>query len=78
MIHEMEATLDKLAADIEAVDSTYTSARARNYISFSDDSTGFADQIGLVHSLLYSFLILIALWVFVLLWKIHSDKEKEV
>ena len=78
MIHEMEATLDKLAADIEAVDSTYTSARARNYISFSDDSTGFADQIGLVHALLYSILILIALWVFVLLWKIHSDKEKEV
>ena len=78
MIHEMEATLDKLASDIEAVDSAYTSARARNYISFSDDSTGFAQKIGLVRSLLYSVFILIALWACVLLWKILSDKEKEV
>ena len=78
MIHEMEATLDRLAADIEAVDSTYTSARARNYISFSDDSMGFKEQIDLVHSLLYSVLILIAVLACVLLWKILSDKEKEV
>ena len=78
MIHEMEATLDKLAADIEAVDSTYTSARARNYISFSDDSTGFKDQIGLVRSILYAVLILIAILACVLLWNIFSDKENEV
>ena len=78
MIHEMEATLDRLAADIEAVDSTYTIARARNYISFSDDSMGFKEQIDLVHSLLYSVLILIAVLACVLLWKILSDKEKEV
>ena len=78
MIHEMEATLDKLAADIEAVDSAYTSARARNYISFSDDSTGFKDQIGLVRSILYAVLILIAILACVLLWNIFSDKENEV
>ncbi|QTE67963.1 hypothetical protein JNO48_12345 [Clostridiales bacterium] len=78
MIHEMEATLDKLAADIEAVDSTYTSARARNYISFSDDSTGFKDQIGLVRSILYAVLIMIAVLACVLLWNIFSDKENEV
>ena len=78
MIDEMKATLDRLAADIETVDNAYTSARARNYISFSDDSTGFKDQIDLVHSLLYSVLILIAVLACVLLWKILSDKEKEV
>ena len=78
MIQEMEATLEKLAADIEAVDSAYTSARARNYISFSDDGTGFKEQIDLVRSLLYSILILIAVCACVLLWKILSDKEKEV
>ena len=78
MIHEMDETLDKLAADIQTADSAYTSARARNYISFSDDSRGFKDQIDLVHSLLYSVLALIALLACVLLWKILSDKEKEV
>lgn len=78
MILELEATLDKLAADIQAVDSAYTSARARNYISFSDDTMGFADRIGLVPSILIAALILIAVFVCVFLRMILSDKEKEV
>ena len=78
MIHEMEETLDKLAADIQTADSAYTNAKARNYISFSDDSTGFATRIGLVRSLLCAALILIAVFACVFMRMMLSDKEKEV
>ena len=78
MIREMEEKLDRLASDIQAVDSAYTNAKARNYISFSDDNTGFASRIGLARSLLYTVLILIVLFACVVLRMIHSDKEKEV
>ena len=78
MIREVEETLDRLAADIQAVDSAYTSAKARNYISFSDDGTGFAERIGLAPSLLYAVLILIAVFACVFMRMILADKEKEV
>ena len=78
MIREMETTLDRLAADIQAVDSVYTSAKARNFISFSDDSTGFAERIGLVPSLLCAVLIMLAVFACVILRMTLSDKEKEV
>ena len=78
MIREMEASLDKLAADIQAVDSAYTSAKARNYIGFSDDAVGFADQIGLVRSLLCAALVMIAAFACVYLKVFLSDKEKEI
>ena len=78
MIREMEETLDRLAADIQTLDSAYTSAKARNYISFSDDSTGFTERIGLVRSLLLAALILAVVFACVFLRMILSDKEKEV
>ncbi len=78
MIHEMEMTLDKLASDIQTMDSVYTSAKARNFISFSDDSKGFAERIGLVPSAFFAVLILLAVFACVFLRMIHSDKEKEV
>ncbi len=78
MIHEMEETLDRLAADIQTADSAFTSAKARNYISFSDDSAGFATRIGLIRSLLCAVLILIAVFACVFMRMILSDKEKEV
>ncbi len=78
MILEMEATLEKLAADIQAVDSAYMSAKSRNYISFSDDTTGFAKRIGLVPAVLFAVLILCAVFVCMFLRMIFSDKEKEV
>ena len=78
MIREMEATLDKLAADIQAVDSAYTSSKARNYIGFSDDGVSLADQIGLGRSLLCAALFLIAIFACVFLRIFLSGKEKEV
>jgi hypothetical protein len=78
MIHEMEASLDKLASDIQAVDGAYTNTKARNYIGFSDDDAGFADQVGLVSSLLCAALILFAIFICVFLRIFLSDKEKEV
>ena len=77
MIHEMEGTLNKLAADIQTVDSAYSSAKGRNYIRFSENGTGLAERIGLVRSLLLAALVLMAAFTCVLLGKYLSDKEKE-
>ena len=78
MICEMEASLDKIASDVKIVDSAYLNAKGRNYISFSDDSIGFADQISLVPSLLCSMLILLVAFACVFLRKVLSDKEEEL
>ena len=75
MIHDMEASLDVLASDIQAVDSAYLSSKARNYIGFSDDGPGFAGQIGLVPSFLGAVLILIIVFICVFLRTFLSDKE---
>jgi hypothetical protein len=77
MILELEASLEKLAADIEAADSAYTSAKARNYIGFSDGDEGFAEQIGLLPSLLCAGLILLAVFLCVFLRGYFSGKEKK-
>lgn len=79
MIREIDGSLEKLALDIQALDSAYTSTKARNYISFStDDGVSFADQIALGPSLLVTALILFAAYTFAFLGIFLSDKEKEV
>ena len=75
MISEMEVSLDKIASDIQTVDSGYLNTKARNYISISSDSTGFAEQIGLVSSLLGAALMLIVTFIVVALRIFFSDKE---
>ncbi len=78
MIREMEASLEKLAEDIQAVDSVYTNTKARNYLGFSNAEMGFKDRIGLVRSLLFTVLILAAAFTCVFLRTFLSDKGKEV
>ena len=78
MIREAEAALDALSADIRAVDSTYTSAKARNYISFSEAEMGAAERIGLVTSLLGAAAFALAAFACAFLWKCLSDKRKKV
>ena len=78
MIREMEASLDQIASDIQAVDSAYLSTKGRNYIGFIADSTGFAGQIGLLPSLLGAVLILMAAFICVFLRMVVSDKEEDV
>ena len=75
MIKEMESSLDKIAVDIQTVDSGYLNTKARNYISINSDSTGFAEQIGLVSSLLGAVLMLIVTFIGVSLRIFFSDKE---
>ena len=77
MIREMGASLDKIASDIQAVDSVYLSTKGRNYIRFSDDDTGFAGQIGMAPSLLFGAMILIVLLVCLFIRTLLSDKEKK-
>ncbi len=78
MIREMKASLDKLAADIQAVDGAYTSTKARNYFTFRDVSVGLKDRIGLTASFFCAALALIAVYACVFLRVFLSNKEKAV
>ena len=79
MIRQVRASLEKLAADIQTVDSSYTSGKARDYLSFSEDGVRFTDKIGLGQSVLLAALILGAAFVCVFLGKYLSGrKEKAV
>ena len=77
MIKEMEASLNKLSSDIQALDSKYTNAKARNFIGFSENKVGLASKTGLWISLLCSVLILAAAFICVYLRMFISDKEKK-
>ena len=76
MLDEIQASLEKLAADIRTVDSSYTSTKARNYLSFSDDGIGFAERSGLIWSLLLAALILAAAFICVFLRTVFSKKKE--
>ncbi len=76
MIREIQTSLEKLAADIQTVDSSYTSARARNYLRFSDDGVGFAERFGLIRSLLCAVLILGVAFLCVFLRTFLSGKKE--
>ena len=78
MIREMEAALEKLAEDIRTADSTYTSAKARDYLDFSEDVSGFAERTGLVTSLGCSAAVLLAVFALAWLRALRSDKERRV
>ena len=77
MIKDMEVSLDKIASDIQTVDSGYLNTKARNFISISSDSTGFAEQIGLVSSLLGAVLMLIVTFFGISLRIFFSDKDSD-
>jgi hypothetical protein len=77
MIREMEESLEKLASDIQAVDSSYMSTKGRDYLSFSEDGIGFGDRIGLTTSLLGAAAVLCAAFVCVFFGKFLSGKEEK-
>ena len=76
LILEIKASMEKLAQDIQAVDSAYTNTKARNYIGFSNTRVGIKDRIGLVSSFLYASFLLAAVFVLVFLRKCLSVKGK--
>lgn len=76
LIREKQAILEKLAADIQTVDSSYTSAKARDYLSFSEVSAGFADRIGLLPSFLGTLFILLIAFICVSLRLFMSEKKE--
>ena len=76
LIREKQAILEKLAADIQTVDSSYTSAKARDYLSFSEYSAGFADRIGLLPSFLGTLFILLIAFICVSLRLFMSEKKE--
>ena len=78
MITELQTSLNNIAMDVRMSDNAYLSTKTRNYIGFSDDSTGFAGQVGLVSSFLCAVLILIVVFTCVFLRIYFSDNENEV
>ena len=78
MIKEMKATLIKLASDIQALDSTYTNAKARNFIGFSENKVGITSKVSLGFSLLCAFMILVVVFICVFLRMYLSGKEKKI
>ena len=76
MIRQMQTSLEKLAADIQVVDSSYTSTKARDYLGFSEDDAGVAERFGLALSFLGTVLILSAAFVCVFLYKLLSQKKE--
>ena len=58
MILQMERSLENLAADIRRVDKSYTSYKARNYLSFRHSYRRFLDRIEPVNSVLIAALFL--------------------
>ena len=78
MIREKQAILEKLAADIQAVDSSYTSAKARDYLGFRENRLGFADRIGLLPSFFTALFILLIAFVCMSLRRSLSEKKEKV
>ena len=76
MIRQMQTSLEKLAADIQVVDSSYTSTKARDYLGFSEDDAGVAERFGLALSFLCTVLILSMAFIFVFLYKLLSKKKE--
>ena len=58
MIREMEASLETLASDIRMVDNSFTTYKARNYLSFRAGHTRFIDRIDLVGSVFGAVIIM--------------------
>ena len=77
MIVEMRSSLNRLAADIQTVDSSYTSKKARNFIGFSDAGVGFSDRIGLVRSFLCAAFAVAAVFACVFLRKCLAGRREK-
>ena len=77
MIHDMQASLEKLASDIQTVDSSYTSSKARDYLSIRGSKVGFTEKIGLVRSFLGTVFIALIIFICVSLRLSLSGKEEK-
>ena len=67
MIRQLQATLESLAADIRKVDQSYTSYKARNYLSFQASHMRFLDRIAPAQAFGTALGLLLAAFVMVLL-----------
>ena len=74
MIAQMEASLEKLAADIRVVDSSFSSSKAHNYLSFRSDYVRFVKRFSLINSLLIACLLLALVFACVFLRNLLSNK----
>ena len=75
MILQMEQSLENLASDIRRVDKSYTSYKARNYLSFRNSYQRFLDRIEPVNSVLCASLLLCG--AFTLVFARHFVRKRD-
>ena len=78
MIREMEASLEKLASDIRMMDNSYTTYKARNYLSFRTSYLRFMDRIDIFSSVFNAVLIIGFMFTAVFLNYFFHKRDKEV
>jgi len=78
MIQQMEASLEKLASDIRRIDKSYTSYKARNYLSFRDSYQRFMDRVEPVNSVFGAVLLLGAAFTVTFLRQYFRRSDKKV
>ena len=77
MIGQLEASLENLASDIRTVDNSFTSYKARNYLSFRDNHMRFLDRIAPVNSIATAVILLAAAFAVVFLRNLMR-RERDV
>ena len=75
MIRQMKASLETLASDIQKVDKTYTSYKARNYLSFRNSYERFTDRIEIFSSVFNTAIILGMMFTAVFLRHLFKTKR---
>lgn len=78
MIRQMQMSLETLASDIRKLDNTYTSYRARNYLSFRSDFMRFIDRIELVNSVFIAAVLFGMAFTLVFVRHFFQKRDKEV
>ena len=78
MIREMEASLEALASDIRMVDNSFTTYKARNFLSFRPSYMRFRDRIDITTSVISAMLIMCIAYTVLFLRYFFQKRDKEV
>ena len=78
MIREMEASLEALASDIRMVDNSFTTYKARNFLSFRPSYMRFRDRIDIPTSVISAVLIMGIAYTILFLRYFFQKRDKEV
>ncbi len=75
MIRQMEGSLETIASDIRKVDKSFTSYKARNYLSFTNKSQSFIERLEPVNSLFSAGVLFVMMYTVVFLR--HFSRKRD-